>query len=161
MKTSDNDLMKRLEKIAEKKAVRFCYGCYREAPEGVCTECHSDDLMFLLPHVGCEYGHLWIIEHLIGENVQTVNIEEMFESSMDGAYSGTTTVGWLEVDTLTAVKELDPISWQMAVQEYESQLEDDGEIISFDNGGSYYLTSDVENYVEESEEELCLCEAEG
>ncbi len=160
MRTTIENLTKRLEKIADKKSIPFCYGCYKEARSGKCATCLSDDLMKLLPGVGCEYGD-WIIEHLVSQNVQSINAEELFESSMDGVYPETTVIGFIEVDTLTAIKEFDPICWRMAVQEYESQMEDDGELMSFDGGSTYYLTNDIERYVEDCETELNLCEAEG
>lgn len=45
-----------LKTIAYKKSIPFCYSCYKEAPSGVCKTCHSDDLMRLMPEIGCEYG---------------------------------------------------------------------------------------------------------
>ena len=45
-----------LKTIAYKKSIPFCYNCYKEAPSGICKNCHSDDLMRLMPQVGCEYG---------------------------------------------------------------------------------------------------------
>ena len=45
-----------LKSIAYKKSIPFCYSCNKEAPSGVCKTCHSDDLMRLIPGVGCEYG---------------------------------------------------------------------------------------------------------
>ncbi len=44
---------------------------------------------------------------------------------------------------------MDEVSWDMAKDEYISSLEEDEEIISFDNGSSYYWTSDIEELLEE------------
>ncbi len=53
----NEQLMEKLRKLAFKKTIPFCYSCYSEAPTGVCSACGSDDLMRLLPGVGCEYGN--------------------------------------------------------------------------------------------------------
>jgi rRNA maturation endonuclease Nob1 len=49
-------LTNQLKQIAIYITTPFCYGCYVEAPKGRCIKCGSDDLMLLLPGVGCEYG---------------------------------------------------------------------------------------------------------
>ena len=67
-----------LKSIAYKKSIPFCYSCYKEAPSGVCKNCHSDDLMRLMPQVGCEYGTEWIVEELIEQNLTPVDEEELF-----------------------------------------------------------------------------------
>ena len=60
-----------------------------------------------------------------------------------------TKVGWLDLNTVDALKTMDEVSWDMAKDEYISSLEEDEEIISFDNGSSYYWTSDIEELLEE------------
>ena len=148
------ELNKRLESLAYKMTKPFCYHCYAVAPTGTCTSCGSDDLMRLLPQVGNEYGVDWVIKHLIEEHLSPVDSDTEFENCMASCYPETTTVGFLQVDTVTAMKELDPISWRLARDEYVDGLESDGEIVSFDNGGSYYRVSDIEQFLDEQEAEL-------
>ncbi len=50
----------------------------------------------------------------------------------------------MTLDTISVMKDMDPVSWNVAKSEWESQEADEGTIISFDNGGTYYWTSDVE-----------------
>ena len=50
---------------------------------------------------------------------------------------------------MDVLKTMDEVSWDMAKDEYISSLEEDEEIISFDNGSSYYWTSDIEELLEE------------
>lgn len=41
-----SEMQKKLEQIAYNRTTSFCYGCYNiKAPQGICPECHSDDLM--------------------------------------------------------------------------------------------------------------------
>jgi len=39
-------------------------------------------------------------------------------------------VGWLELDTVTVLKDMDPVSWRCAQSEWESQEADEGNIVS-------------------------------
>lgn len=57
----NSELQTKLESLAFQKSIPFCYGCYTEAPTGRCNSCGSDDLIRLLPGIGCEYGTEWII----------------------------------------------------------------------------------------------------
>ena len=43
---------------------------------------------------------------------------------------------------------MDKISWDIAKDEYISSLEEDEEVISFDNGSTYYWAYDIENLIE-------------
>jgi len=148
------ELNKRLESLAYKITKPFCYHCYTVAPTGTCTSCSSDDLMRLLPQVGNEYGVDWVIKHILEDHVQPIDADEEFEDCMTSCYPETTTVAFLTVDTVTAAKELDPIAWRLARDEYVSSLESDGEIISFDNGGSYYRVADIDQFLDEQEAEF-------
>jgi len=141
----------KLEEIAFKKTVPFCYSCYKEAPTGCCSKCHSDDLMRLRQGSGCEYGIDWVIEELITEALTPVNTSEAFEQSMNDCYPETTTVGWMQLDTVSVMKEMDPVCWDMAKSEWESAEVEEGNIISFDGGSTYFWKSDVESFIEEQE----------
>lgn len=138
------EILEQLKTLALKKSIPFCYGCYKEAPTGRCVSCGSDDLMRLLPGVGCEWGTDWIVKQFIEDELTPVDTDEAFEESVSQCYPETVKVGWLELDTVRVLKEMDSVSWDMARSEWESNEADEGNLISFDNGGTYYWTSDVE-----------------
>jgi len=145
----DKELKENLEKIAYKKSTKFCYSCYHDAPEGRCKTCGTDDLM-LRSKGGLEYGTEHVILELIEENLTSINLEEEFESMIRECYPETVTVLWMELDSVTVAKESDPTSWRIAVNEYADQEESEGNIVSFDNGSTYYRTSEVEEYALEN-----------
>ena len=138
------EIKEKLEQLAIKKSIPFCYSCYRQAPTGRCKTCGSDDLMRERPGVGCEWGTDWIIREILSTELTPVNTEEAFEESVRQCYPETVTVAWMEMDTVSVAKEMDPGSWNVAKAEWESQEADEGNIISFDHGSSYYWTSDLE-----------------
>lgn len=148
------EIQDRLNKLAYKLSIPFCYSCYQEVPSGICPRCLSDDCMRLLPGVACEYGSSWIIEHLIRDNLTPINIEEAFQESVSQCYPETTTVGFLELDTVQTMKESDPIAWDLSQSEWLDNEETEGQIVTFNNGGAYYYTHDVERYVERAEADL-------
>ncbi len=92
-----------------------------------------------LSEAGCEYGAEHVIKHILETELTAVDLEEAFEQSIHGCYPETTKVAWCEFDTVTILKEQDPISWRCALSEYESNEESEGNIISFDGGSTYYL----------------------
>jgi hypothetical protein len=94
-----------------------------------------------------------IIEGLLRDNLTPVNVEEAFEQLMVDCYPETTKIGWLEYDTVTAIKELDPVSWRCALSDWESNEESEGQIFSLDGGCTYYWTHDIESYLDENESE--------
>lgn len=150
MTTEKTELLKRLEKLAYKRTTPFCYQCYAQAPSGRCVRCGSDDLMRELAGEGVEYGVQWVIGSLLRDELTPATVEEAFEQCMSDCYPETTKIGWLEYDTVTALKELDPISWACALSEWESSEEDDGQIFSVDGGTTYYWTHEVESYLDEN-----------
>lgn len=140
-----SEIQNKLHQLALKCSKPFCNHCYEVAPAGVCKTCGSDDLMRLVDGVGCEYGTAWVIKHVLKTKLTPVDPEDSFEQLVRDCYSETTKVGWREFDTVTLLKEQDPVSWHCALSDYESQEADEGNIISFDNGGNYYYTTEVEN----------------
>ena len=137
MKTQIENLLKQLAVL---KSIPFCYGCYSEAPSGVCAKCGSDDLMRMVSGVGCEYGYDWIFTDILS-GFESINDDELFEESMRDCYPETTQIGWLKYDTVLAIKELDPVSWRMAKSEWIDSEESEDRIVSFDDGSSYYDAS--------------------
>jgi hypothetical protein len=148
---TEQELNQRLEKLAYRKSHPFCYHCYRRAPSGTCELCQSDDLMRELAGEGVEYGVEWIIKSLLRADLTPVKSEEAFEQSVSECYPETVKVGWLELDTVRVLKEMDPVSWDVARGEWESAEADNGQIVSFDNGSTYYWTHEVEAYLDEEE----------
>ena len=98
--------------------------------------------------VGCEWGTEWVIEEILKEHLEPVNQEEAFENMMEDCYPVDTKVGWLELNTVDILKTMDEISWDIAKDEYISGLEEDEEIISFDNGSIYYWITEIEELLE-------------
>ena len=76
-----------------------------------------------------------------------MDLEEAFEERVRECYPETTKVGWMEFDTVSLMKDQDPVSWRCALAEYESQEADEGNIVSFDNGVTYYWRHDLEKVV--------------
>lgn len=148
-------IIARLTRIAYSVTTPYCYGCGTHALTGRCSRCGSDDLMRFMNLVGCDWGVDWVIKELVSE-IEAVDAEARFENSMEDCYPETTQVGWLKVDTVSAIKDLDPISWQIATSEFMDSEESEEIIISFDHGGTYYETSSMLNYCEEKEAELGL-----
>lgn len=141
-------LLDDLTKIAFRKTTPFCYGCYLKAPTGKCQLCGSDDLMRELPGVGVEYGVDWVIRELIREHLTPANTCDSFEASVTECYPETVKIGWIEYETVAAIKELDPVSWKMAHSEYVDSEVDSGNLVTFDSGDTHYWLRDVEQFVE-------------
>ncbi len=140
----NNEIFEQLKELAFKRSIPFCYSCYKEASTGCCESCGSDDLMRLVPGVGCEYGTDWVIKHILETELTAIDLEVEFEESIRQCYPEETTVGWMSFDTVTLMKENDPIGWRCALAEYESQEESAGTILSTDNGNNFYYLSDIE-----------------
>ncbi len=142
-------IQQKLEQIALNRSITFCYGCYKEAPTGSCESCGSDDLMRLLSEVGCEYGTDWVIKHILETELETVDLGESFEQMIRECYPEDTKVGWMTFDTVTLMKENDPIAWRCALSDYESEAESEGTIISFDGGSTYFSSQSLEDFIEQ------------
>ncbi len=142
------EILEKLEQLAFNRTTPFCYGCYIKAPKGVCPQCHSDDLMRHLEGVGVEWGTDWVIKHILLEELTPVDADEVFEDSIRGCYPEETKVGWMTFDTVELMKSQDPISWKIARDEYESELESDEQIMSLENGSTYYWVHDLESLID-------------
>lgn len=102
-----------------------------------------------LDGVGVEWGTSWVIKHILEEELIPVDLEEAFEESVRQCYPETVQVGWMKFDTVELMKSQDPIWWNCALSEYESQEESEGTIISFDNGSTCYSTNEVEELLDQ------------
>ncbi len=141
-------IQNQLTKLAFQESIPFCYSCYIKAPSGRCDNCGNDDCMRLMEEIGCEYGIDWVIEEILKEHLKPVNQQEAFEDMIEGCYPTETKVGWLELSTVDILKTMDEVAWDIAKDEYISSLEEDEEVMSFDNGSTYFWTSDIENLIE-------------
>ena len=127
----------------------FCYLCYREVKTSHCPKCGTDEFMRIMDGVGCEYGTEWVIEEILRQHLEPVNQEETFESMIEDCYPTDTKVAWVELDTIDILKTMCPCDWDMAKDEYIYNLEQDEEVMSFDNGSTYFWTYDIEQLIEE------------
>jgi len=143
-------IVEALTQIAVSKAIPFCYSCYIRAPKSRCTKCLSDDLMFELPKVGVEYGTDWLLRELVREHLSPADTREAFEQSVTECYPETVKIGWIEYDTVSALKELDPISWDIAHSEWIDSEVSDGNLITFDYGTTYYSLHEIEDLIAEN-----------
>ena len=137
----NSELQQQLRNLTLKRTIPFCYSCYQQAPTGVCKSCHSDDLMRLLPGHGCEYGLDWVIAAILREELTPVDTEEAFEESVRSCYPEEVQVGWMSFDTVAVMKEVDPVSWGLAMSEWLDQEVEDENIILI--SGKYYNLSDA------------------
>lgn len=145
--TLEADLYKKLTALAFERSTPFCYCCYKPAPTGTCKSCHSDDLMREREGSGVEYGTDWIVEAILKEELEPIDEAEFFESFLDGCYPETTEIGFITYDTISAMKELDPICFEIAQNEHINFERDEGRLVSFDNGSTHYDVEEVEKLV--------------
>ena len=147
----NTEIQNRLEKLAYKRTQPFCYSCYKEARTGTCESCVSDDLMRVMPDVGCDWGVDWVIKYILEPELTPVDMNQAFEDSIRECYPEDITVGWMTLDSVLVMKTMDPVWWQMAQSEWEDQEASEGNLISFDGGLNYYRQSDVENFLDQEE----------
>ena len=144
----NDEIKKQLEELAIKRSTPFCYTDYIKCPEGRCPVCGSDDLMKVTDSDGPEFGTSWIYESILESELTSVNIDEAFEESIRECYPENVTVGWMSLDAVSGMKEMDPISWSCALSEWESNEADEGNIISLDGGSTYYWRHNIEALLE-------------
>lgn len=68
---------------------------------------------------------------------------------MRECYPEDTKVGWMAFDTVTLMKENDPVNWRCGLSEYESQEESEGNVISFDGVSTFYSIQSLEEFIEQ------------
>lgn len=142
-----SEIEERLLQLAADQSLPFCYSCYRTASTGRCVTCQSDDLMREVPGVGVEYGLTWVRDHLVEENLEPVDLDAVFEESVDELYPDPVKIGWIEMDVATAIKRLSPTDWEIAQDEWVDHNLEDGMLMSFDQGTTCYWTHEVEKFV--------------
>lgn len=80
--------------------------------------------------------------------VEKVDISERFDDSIRSCYPEETSIGWLTVDTASAIKDLDPVSWELAKSEWADSEEQEGALLTFDNGSTFFDSSEIESFLE-------------
>ena len=139
------EIQNKLEELAFERTTPFCYSCYQDCPSGCCKDCGSDDLMRHLKGVGVEYGTDWIIKSILEEKLLEVDLEESFAQMMDDLYGEEIQIGFIKTIVSCAIKELDPIAWDMAKSEYLDSLIKDESIIEIH--GKYYSKHEIEAFL--------------
>lgn len=147
----NDEIQKRLEELAIQRSTPFWYTDYIKCPTGRCPVCGSDDLMRITADDGPEYGTAWIYESILESELTAINTDEAFEDSIREYYPENVTVGWMSLDAVSAMKEMDPISWSCALAEWESNETDEGNIISLDGGSIFYWRHDIETLLESAQ----------
>lgn len=137
-------IQQQLEILALNRTDPFCYGCYIKAPLGVCPRCQSNDLMRIMDGVGCDWDLDFALKYILQEELTAVDIDAVFEEMIRSYYPEEITVGWMRFDACDLMKSQDPTAWRIARDEYIESLTEDEQIISFDNGSSYYRLHDLE-----------------
>lgn len=88
-----------------------------------------------------------VIKHILQEELTSADIDETFEESVRQCYPEEVTVGWITVDTVEVLKSQDPTSWRIARDEYIDELVAIEEIISYDDGITFYWLQQIEDFL--------------
>ena len=88
-----------------------------------------------------------MIKHILETELEPVDLDAAFEEMVRECYPEPTKVGWLDLDTVMVLKEMDPVSWSCAQSEWESQEADEGNIVSVDGGTTYYWQHKIEKWL--------------
>ena len=135
---------------SKKGRLFFYYLCRIKAPTGKCDNCESDDLVRLNESTSSVYGVNWSIEDMIKEHLKPIDKEKTFENMIKDRYPEHTQIAWLKVHTIDVLKITCPCDWKVACDDYIHTLAQKEEVISFDNGSTYFWTSEIENLIEEN-----------
>ena len=109
--------------------------------------------MFKLPQVGVEYGADWLLREYLRAHIDPAHTLEAFEQSVAECYPESVKIGWIEYDTVSALKELDPISWDIAHSEWIDREVSDGNLITVDNRSNYFWLSEIEQFIEDQSQQ--------
>ena len=98
--------------------------------------------MRLLPGHGCEYGLDWAITAILREELTPVDTEEAFEECVRFCYQEEVRVGWMSFDAVSVIKEVDPISWELAMSEWlDQEVQEENLVVS---EGKHFSCTDIE-----------------
>jgi len=141
-----------ITEIAFQKSKPYCYQCSIIVNQKYCPSCNTDDLMRLVEGVGNEYGVEWIIEHLINTNLKPVDMETEFHELLEELYPEPPNLcgAWVGQSQADILKDYDPAQYrQMLLNEIDNR-EQDGVIFTIDNGGKYYSSTDLIEFIDEN-----------
>ena len=140
-------LYQQLVAIARQRTHPFCLGCYERAPSGRCATCGSDDLGVELPGSGVDWTCDWVVREILTGHLEPADLTQAVEQFVADCWGETVPVAWITFDTATAVCDLDPLSWKMAIDDFADGECDAGNLCTFDGGNSYYCVRDVEQFI--------------
>jgi hypothetical protein len=130
---------------AEEASSPFCYSDYITVKanadgEFFCPKCGSDDLMRSVEGVGVEWGFDWVVEHLIREEGEAVDINELYSDLLDET-NEPVRFGELEYLPSTVLEAVDPVAFEMGASDYADSEVEDGRLICLN--GKYYRLEGV------------------
>ncbi|MBX9570671.1 MAG: hypothetical protein K2X77_17395 [Candidatus Obscuribacterales bacterium] len=129
-----------LKERAHDESRPFCYSDYitvtpNEDGQAFCPKCGSDDLMREVEGVGVEYGYEWVMEHIVKEDGERVDIEDMHRDLLDEIYPAVK-FGELEYSASHVLETIDPTAFNMGANEYADSMVEEGQLIELN--GDYY-----------------------
>jgi hypothetical protein len=111
-----------------------------EDGKAVCPKCGSDDLMREVDGVGVEYGIEWVMEHIVENEGERADIEELYRDLLDECYPPVK-FGQLEYSPSQVLESVDPVAFRVGVNEYADSEIEDGRLIEL--SGKYYRLDGV------------------
>ncbi len=125
---------------AEEVSRPFCYSDYmtvkaNDDGEYFCPKCGSDDLMREVEGVGVEWGINWVIEHLVREEGESVDIDELYRDLLDETYEPVRLAG-TEYSPSVVLEAVDVTAFQIGCSEYADSEVEEGRLIEL--AGVYY-----------------------
>ena len=104
-------------------------------------------LLCLEAKQGVEFGTDWLLCEVLREYLTQADTNVSLELSVAESYPETVNIDWINYDTVTAIKVLDPVSWEMAHSEWIDSEDSDGNLVTFDNCSNHYWVFDIERFI--------------
>ena len=79
------------------------------------------------------------------EELEAIDLDDSFEQMIEDCYGTEVQIGFIKSDVSTAIKNLDPIAWDVAKGEYLDSLIEDVSIVEAGNG--YYWKHELEAFL--------------
>ncbi len=93
--------------------------------------------------VGVEYGTEWVIEEIVDQKLKPINTYEVYEQYLEECYGEEVTIGFIRYNIALAIKNLDPVAYDIGKDEYLEYLLEMESIIEI--SGNYYYVTDIES----------------
>ena len=108
-----------------------------------------------LEGMGVEYGTGWIVDHLLGENLEPVKYDDGYlENYIDSTEGVNATVNIPllgDVDAVEAFKRYaSDTDKRCLLADLENSDAVDGQVVSFDGEDTFYNTWEVEKFIEDN-----------